>query len=381
VNENDPGDEKHAMSGADGIYLPGFGGETMKYISVFCILLTTIFVMIIACECVAGEYEYHELWVTLHDDGTEHTYIMTTHPDYWTCYGTFWESGDAYNKEETTYYDYTVIVYDLDDIDLYDQGALTSLHSEGSGDSTIWIYHDEFIYDVDVYILKLPTCGYIDSKPEPDEKSGNKLTWYNISEQETRFSSDKYNDLSDRVYSENDNGDPYDEIYHVDFCFIVYILPILIGLLLGMIGYRYDKPNWAVGVTIGLPFLLSWFGLLGAFSLLSKSKPEVDVVSHPPNCPRCRSLLKPGDSFCHYCGTVIRVVPVANYPPQPQQPPPPQQSPPPPTHQPPSPKESVGSDEVQEPVVRLHRLKEIKDLGLITDEDYNLKKEEILKDL
>ena len=39
------------------------------------------------------------------------------------------------------------------------------------------------------------------------------------------------------------------------------------------------------------------------------------------------------------------------------------------------------SDGVQEPVVRLHRLKEIKDLGLISDEDYDLKKKEILKDL
>ena len=90
------------------------------------ILPTMMFIllMIIACECVAGEETWHELQVTLYDDGHEHSYILTTNPNIWTCDGTFWASGDAYNKEETTSdeyeVEYTLLEYDLDDIDLYD---------------------------------------------------------------------------------------------------------------------------------------------------------------------------------------------------------------------------------------------------------------------
>ena len=354
----------------------------MRHDSVFCILLTTMFILIIACESVSGDEDYYEMEVTLYQDGTEHTYIKTTDPDSCAGEGTFWASGDAYNKEEYTIGEYTIFEYNLNDIDLYEQGLPTSLHSDSDGYPTLWIYQDYFTtITVDIYTLDLPRDAvHLSSYPYPDSINSGALvlTWYNISGQQTTFTSEEY----DAIVQDDDDYFFFGDEFYV-FLFFFYILPILIGIILGCIGYYYDKPNWTVGVTVILPFFLSWFGLLGAFSLLSKSKPGEDVVPSPlGSCPKCRSVLEPTASFCHSCGMNIKVATVANYPPQPQyysplqQRPPPQQSPP--LQQA---KESMVSDGVQEPVVRLHRLKEIKDLGLISDEDYELKKKEILKDL
>jgi len=147
-------------------------------------------------EGAAVASEYHELRVTLRSDGTEHNYIRTTDPSVWKT-GTFWESGDAYNKQESTEGIYTILEYDLDDIELYSQGAQTSLTSEGSGSSRIWIYQDYFEPNVDVYVLTLPSGSVHESStPTPDSVSNLVLTWHNITGETTRFKCEQYNELA-----------------------------------------------------------------------------------------------------------------------------------------------------------------------------------------
>ena len=58
----------------------------------------------------------------------------------------------------------------------------------------------------------------------------------------------------------------------IGFLTFYYLLPVLIGICLGALGKKYSKPRWAITLTVVMPFFLSWFGLLFAFSLLSDSK-------------------------------------------------------------------------------------------------------------
>ncbi|MFA5312241.1 MAG: Ser-Thr-rich GPI-anchored membrane family protein [Methanomassiliicoccales archaeon] len=155
-------------------------------------------------ENIPVSIEYSELHVTLHSDGTEHDYIKTTDSALWTSSETFWASGDAYNKVQTTSGIYTIIEYDLDDIALYKKGSQTGLSSNGEGDSRVWIYSDHFMDTVDLYVLTLPSgCEYISSNPTYANKNSNEIIWNDIDGQDTQFKSSTFNDMVDT--SSNDS--------------------------------------------------------------------------------------------------------------------------------------------------------------------------------
>jgi len=140
---------------------------------------------------------YNELRVTLKPDGTEHDYIKTTNPLIWKG-GTFWNSDNAYNKEESVEGSYTILERDLNDIDLYINGTSMSLTCEGAGDERVWIYEGSFGQTVDLFVLKLPSSSvYFTSTTSPNQISGTGLTWYDVSDQTIRFTSETYNGIVD----------------------------------------------------------------------------------------------------------------------------------------------------------------------------------------
>lgn len=236
--------------------------------------------------------EYHELHVTLRMDGTEHNYIKTTEPEYWKV-GTFWSSGDAYNKQESQEGTFTILQYDLDDMALYKKGAATNIYSKGTGDDKVWYYSDHFDATVDLYILELPPdAEWISSTPTPDSSSGKTYTWYNINGQDTCFKS---------------KWGPTGGV--ADYTCLIIVIVVIAILIAAGLAYKSTR-----GKREGVP--------------LPPTYPPAYPPAQPPyapptypqpvsnRCPNCNASVESGWSACPYCGAdlLITVAPPRNCP-------------------------------------------------------------------
>lgn len=237
---------------------------------------------------------YNELRVTLHSDGTEHDYVKTTDSSVWTSIGTFWASGDAYNKQQSTSGAYTILEFDLNSVQLYERGAQTSLHSEGTGTDRIWIYSDSFGLTVDTYVLILPSDSVsLSSNPSPASRSGLELTWRNISGETTHFKSQQYNGLI------GDTSTGNSALNNLFWPIVLLMIAVTSLMIVIAVMKRRKKDNESGGMQPpqSQPMPQQPNGSLSGSS---------QNLSSPNNCPRCGQLIGENWSTCPKCGASLK---------------------------------------------------------------------------